>query len=137
MTALMTIDHVGVVVESLEASASYYVRQFGLRPVGGPIVDPLQDVELQFLEDDRGQRLELIRPVSARSPAARALAAGGGLNHICYRVADLGAAIESLVRDGAKTVREPLPAVAFNGRRVAFLYTRQRELVELVEAGPA
>ena len=133
----MTIDHVGVVVESLEASATYYIRHFGLRRVSGPIVDALQDVELQFLEDDRGQRIELVRPVSARSPVARALAAGGGVNHICYQVADLAAAMESLVGDGAKTVRQPLPAVAFNGRRVAFLYTRQRELVELVEAESA
>ena len=132
----MAIDHVGVVVESLEVSASYYIRHFGLRPIGGPIVDPLQDVELQFLEDDRGQRIELIRPVSATSPAARALAAGGGVNHICYRVEDLRAALASLNGDGAKTVREPMPAVAFNGRLVAFVYTRQRELIELVEAEP-
>ena len=133
----MTIDHVGVVVASIETSASYYIRHFGLRRIGEPIVDPLQDVELQFLEDERGQRIELIRPVSARSPAARALAAGGGVNHICYRVADLRAALASLNGDGAKTVREPMPAVAFNGRLVAFLYTPQRELIELVEAESA
>ena len=53
----MTIDHVGVVVASIEASTSYYIRHFGLRRIGGPIVDPLQDVELQFLEDGRGQRI--------------------------------------------------------------------------------
>jgi methylmalonyl-CoA/ethylmalonyl-CoA epimerase len=130
----MTIDHVGIVVASLEASAAYYMQQFGLRPLGGSIVDPLQDVELQFLEDDRGARLELIRPLSADSPVARALKHGGGLNHICYQVADLDASVSALVASDAKLVREPQPAVAFNGRRVAFLYTRQRELVEFVEA---
>ena len=130
----MTIDHVGIVVGSLEASAEYYTRQFGLKPIGGPMVDPLQDVELQFLEDDRGARLELIRPLSADSPVARALKQGGGLNHICYRVADLESSVRALVAADAKLVREPQPAVAFNGRRVAFLYTRQRELVEFVEA---
>jgi len=130
----MIIDHIGVVVGSLDAAAAYYASSFGLREVGGRIVDALQDVELQFLEDDAGARIELIRPLSADSPAARALKTGGGLNHICYRVADLEASMQALVANDAKVVREPLPAVAFDGRRVAFLYTRQRELIEFVEA---
>jgi methylmalonyl-CoA/ethylmalonyl-CoA epimerase len=128
------IDHVGIVVGSLDDAARYYTSSFGLREVGGRVIDPLQDVELQFLEDERGARLELIRPLTADSPAARSLKHGGGVNHICYRVADLEASVRMLVEHDAKVVREPLPAVAFNGRRVAFLYTRQRELVEFVEA---
>lgn len=130
----MTIDHIGIVVGSLDEASSYYTTLFGLREVGGRIVDPLQDVELQFLEDEGGARLELIRPLSQDSPAARALTHGGGLNHICYRVIDLESSVQALVANDAKIVREPLPAVAFNGRRVAFLFTRQRELVEFVEA---
>src|SRR5437870_13033116 len=98
----MIIDHVGVVVGSLDAAETYYTSHFGLRVVGGRIVDPLQDVELQFLEDDAGARIELIRPLSADSPASRALASGGGLNHICYRVADLDASMRSLVANDAK-----------------------------------
>ena len=130
----MIIDHVGVVVASLDEATAYYTTLFGLRAVGERVVDPLQDVELQFLEDDGGARIELIRPLNAGSPAARALKHGGGLNHICYRVANLESSVQALVAHAAKVVREPLPAVAFNGRRVAFLYTRQRELVEFVEA---
>jgi len=131
----MTIDHVGIVVGSLEQAAAYYRSAFGLRLVRERIVDPLQDVELQFLEDDGGTRLELIHPLSDKSPVARALKQGGGLNHICYRVEDLESSIQAMVANGAKVVREPLPAVAFDGRRVTFLYTRERELIEFVEAG--
>jgi methylmalonyl-CoA/ethylmalonyl-CoA epimerase len=131
---VMTIEHVGIVVSSLDRAAAYYVSAFRLRPVRDRIVDPLQDVELQFLEDDRGTRLELIQPLSENSPVARALKQGGGLNHICYSVEDLEASIRAMVATGAKVVREPLPAVAFDGRRVTFLYTRERELIEFVEA---
>jgi len=131
---VMTIDHVGIVVGSLERAAAYYSSAFGLRLVRERIVDPLQDVELQFLEDDGGTRLELIHPLSENSPVARALKQGGGLNHICYRVEDLESSIQAMVANGANVVREPLPAVAFDGRRVTFLYTRERELIEFVEA---
>ena len=130
----MTIDHVGIVVGSLERASAYYISAFGLRLVRERIVDRLQDVELQFLEDDGGTRLELIHPLSENSPVARALKQGGGLNHICYRVEDLESSIQAMVANGAKVVREPLPAVAFDGRRVTFLYTRERELIEFVEA---
>ena len=129
----MTIDHIGIVVGSIDEAQAYYMRHFGYRPVGGRIVDPLQDVELQFLQDGAGVRIELIRPMTADSPVARALKQGGGLNHICYRVKDLDASVSALVASDAKLVREARPAVAFDGRRVAFLYTRQRELVEFVE----
>jgi methylmalonyl-CoA/ethylmalonyl-CoA epimerase len=129
----VTIDHIGIVVASLDEAQAYYERNFGYQPSGGRIVDPLQDVELQFLHDEAGVRIELIRPMSESSPVARALRQGGGLNHICYRVADLDASVEALVARDAKLVREPRPAAAFDGRRVAFLYTRQRELVEFVE----
>ena len=132
---VMTIDHVGIVVGSLERAAAYYTSTFGLRLVRERIVDPLQDVELQFLEDDGGTRLELIHPLTENSPVARALKQGGGLNHICYRVEDLESSIQAMVANGAKVVREPLPAVAFDGRRVTCLYTRERELIEFVEAG--
>jgi methylmalonyl-CoA/ethylmalonyl-CoA epimerase len=133
ISGLMVIDHIGIVVASLDEAAKYYVTQFGLRESGGRIHDPLQDVELQFLEDEGGRRLELIRPLSAASPASGALKQGGGLNHICYAVGDLDASIQNLIANDAKLVRPPTPAVAFDGRRVAFLYTRQRELVEFVE----
>jgi methylmalonyl-CoA/ethylmalonyl-CoA epimerase len=129
----VTIDHIGIVVPSLDDAQAYYMQQFGYQPSGGRIVDPLQDVELQFLHDDAGVRIELICPLSADSPVARALKQGGGLNHICYRVPDLDASVKAMVDANAKLVREPRPAVAFDGRRVAFLYTRQRELVEFVE----
>ena len=130
----MVIDHIGIVVESIEEAEAYYTTHFGLRASGDRVVDPLQDVELQFLTDTAGSRIELIRPLTPDSPAARALEHGGGLNHICYRVSDLESSLQALVARSAKVVRPPLPAVAFDGRRVAFLYTRQRELVELVEA---
>ena len=97
----MTIDHVGIVVSSLDGATAYYTTTFGLRAINGRIVDPLQDVELQFLEDDDGARLELICPLSTDSPVARALTQGGGLNHICYRVADLESSMGTLVRHRA------------------------------------
>ena len=82
---------------------------FGRRPIRGPLTDPLQAVRLLFL------------------------ARGGGLHHLCYLVEDLETSLTRLRAKGCLITSPPKPAVAFEGRRVAFLVTRERQLVELLE----
>ena len=69
------------------------------------------------------------------SPVSAVLQRGrGGLYHVCYAVEDLEAQIEKFYQAGCAVVSGPNPAVAFGGRRVAFLYTPQDDLIELVES---
>jgi hypothetical protein len=42
--------------------------------------------------------------------------------------------IDRLAQLGSRIISGPKSAVAFSGRRVAFVFTRDREVVELVEA---
>ncbi|HRY28803.1 MAG TPA: VOC family protein [Elusimicrobiota bacterium] len=129
----MIIDHIGIVVESIEEASVYYARHFGYAAEGAPVTDPLQEAEVLLMRDEKGQAIELIRPTSPTSPISRAMKKGGGLNHVCYRVKDLAAASAHLEQLGAVSVRSARPAVLFGGRRVAFYFTRANEIVELVE----
>ena len=130
----MRLCHVGIVVRSIEEQLLYYQEHFGLTPFLPNTHDPLQDVYVAFLQsEDSMVLLELIEPASEASPVANALERGGGLNHLCYSVPNLDTAIDHLVDKGAILVQPPTPAIAFGGRRIAFVYTKLRELVELVE----
>ncbi len=57
----------------------------------------------------------------------------GGLYHLCYEVDDLDGQVEHFRRKGCLPLGEPVPAAAFEGCRIVFLLTPERDLVELVE----
>jgi methylmalonyl-CoA/ethylmalonyl-CoA epimerase len=61
------------------------------------------------------------------------LAAGGGLHHICLEVADRYAHIEVCRAAGSTLVRVPLPAVAFSGRKIAWINSPTGQLIELLQ----
>jgi methylmalonyl-CoA/ethylmalonyl-CoA epimerase len=58
---------------------------------------------------------------------------GGGLHHLCYEVEDLEKQLEIARSMGMLVTRPPRPAVAFGGRRIAFVYTKHLLLLELLE----
>jgi methylmalonyl-CoA/ethylmalonyl-CoA epimerase len=131
----MKFHHVGIVVESIERGASRYQQLFGLQPVSGVVTDNTQRVNVQFLASEVGATsVELIEPLPGESPSRRALEKGGGLNHLCFEVADLTEFVRQAESEDVVCVCEPVPAAAFNGRRIAFLFYRGIGLIEFVEA---
>ncbi len=130
----MKINHIGIVVKSIEKSIRYYEEYFAYRLVGSICVDPIQKVRIAFL-NPLGQRFnfELLEPTTDDSPIMNALRRGGGLNHVCYEVTNIKQAISVLQKKGSKLISGPDPAVAFNGKNVAFLYTSGNDIIELVE----
>jgi methylmalonyl-CoA/ethylmalonyl-CoA epimerase len=129
------MHHVGIVVASIDEALSSYEKALNLRVVSGPFFDPLQVARVIFLS--RGQTgetaIELIEPTSVASPVAGFVKRGGGMHHVCYAASDLESEIARLRALGALIVHLPVPAVAFQDRRVAWLYTRERLLLELLE----
>ncbi len=77
--------------------------------------------------------IELIAPLGNDTPIDRVIAKGGGAYHTCYEVENLDAAVEALRSKKCILVGEPVPAVAFANRRIAWLFTPTNQLVELVE----
>ena len=78
-------------------------------------------------------QLELIQPMTPDSPVSRFLEKGGGLHHLCYEVRDLFEQIQRMKSQGALLIRSPKPAVAFGGRRIAWMRTRDALLIEYLE----
>lgn len=133
----MKLHHVGIVVQRIAGAADWFVDHCGYRASSDVIHDPIQKVRVQFFEKDDGSRIELIEPAADDSPITRVLQKqGGGTNHLCYEVADFDATYERLRAAGAFPAKAPQPAAAFEGRRIAFLLTPDRTLIELVEARP-
>ena len=130
----MKVNHIGIVVKNLEKSIKYYEEYFSLRLINPISVDPIQKVRVAFLKQSGQQfNFELLEPTSDDSPIMNVLKKGGGLNHICYEVENISKAIYDLQKKGSKLISGPDPAVAFEGRFVAFLFTKGNEVIEIVE----
>jgi methylmalonyl-CoA/ethylmalonyl-CoA epimerase len=131
------LRHVGVAVPSLGPATDSLSTLFGYRVVSGPFDDPIQKVSVNFLTQSAKDvaEIELIAPLSADSPITSMLAkSGGGAYHLCFETSDIEQALVHAKNNGCVVVSPPVPAVAFNGRRIAWIYTKARQLFELVEA---
>jgi len=129
------LHHVGFVVASIEKALPGFLTSF--EASNGPVIhDPLQEANVVFVRTHPNEytQIELVEPAGERSPVSRFLAKGGGLNHLCYEVGEIEAAIEELKGRKAVIVSRPQPAIAFNGRTIAWAMTPEWLLIELLEA---
>jgi methylmalonyl-CoA/ethylmalonyl-CoA epimerase len=130
-----TLHHLGFVVAWISKVAEEFAVYMGLRWDGEIIHDPLQRVRVSFFRpaDIRNPVFELVEPASAVSPVSNFLKKGGGLHHVCYEIDDLESALREARGTGLAIVAGPTPAVAFDGRRIAWVCSRSRLLMELLE----
>jgi methylmalonyl-CoA/ethylmalonyl-CoA epimerase len=131
----LKFKHLGVAVHDLEQAMLVYREILGYRLIAGPFNDPIQRVSVCFLAPaEEGPELELVAPLTSDSPVRKILSSGGGAYHLCYEARRFDDAMTVLSSQGCVVVSEPVPAVAFGGRRIAWLYMSTRQLLELVEA---
>jgi methylmalonyl-CoA/ethylmalonyl-CoA epimerase len=130
-----SFHHVGIAVRDLLKAIPIYKASFGYELASGPFDDPVQNVSVCFLSRGKGDTtLELVAPLGPNSPIDRMLKKGGGPYHLCYQVPDISVAINFLTEQGAFLISGPVPAAAFEMRKIAWLMTEVDLLVELVQA---
>ena len=126
-----TVAHIGIAVPSIREALSFYRDVLGVAPGPHDTADGARIVSLHFGEVD----VELLEPAEPSSPVAKFLAKRGpGIHHICYRVADLDAALTRCRAAGYRLVDET-PRRGAGGRRIAFLHPKTTNgiLLELTE----
>lgn len=129
----MKLHHIGIVVDDIERLRPFYIEMLGMEPLSSVVADPIQRVKVQFLGDASSVCLELIQPMGEGSPVSLFLNKGGGLYHMCFKVKDLDLFLVNVQSMGGIIAKGPDPALAFDGRRVAFVVFREVGLVEFVE----
>lgn len=130
------LHHIGFVVPQISTSMDGFLRSLGASWDGRVIEDPIQRVKVAFLSPAEGEvQIELVEPCGAKSPVRDFVdSTGGGLHHLCYEIPDLDAGAKEMHSRGALIVKRAVPAVAFGGRRIAWLITPDKLLLELLEA---
>ncbi|MDR3218569.1 MAG: VOC family protein [Dysgonamonadaceae bacterium] len=124
--------HVGIAVKSITDTALLYTEAgYRMLPV---VYDPIQNVNISFLEKNGSPLLELVEPVDKTSPVYNILKkVGVSAYHFCYEVVSIQDCITALESKDFRLLQEPVPAVAFNNRKICFLYHIDTGLIELLE----
>jgi len=126
-----SVAHIGVAVPSIADALAFYRDVLGLAPGRPETADGATIVSLHFGPVD----VELLEPADPQSPVAKFLAnRGPGIHHICYRVADLDAALQRCRAAGYRLI-DDTPRRGAGGRRIAFLHPKTTNgiLLELTE----
>ena len=113
--------HIGLSVKSIKS----------MHPNSKTIIDPLQKVRIAFINLN-GVRLELLEPLNKSSPIYNNLKNNNKLCHICFEVDNINKAIKNALKKGFYIVQKPVSAIAFNNRKVSFIFHRDYHLVELI-----
>lgn len=137
MPSGMTLHHIGYVVDSIEDRIASLAASLGAKQVSEIFEDPIQRSRVVFLALPTSApsvvQLELVQPATPDSPVARFVEKGGGFHHLCYEVDDLEAQLQGMKAQKAVLIRSPKPAVAFGGRRIAWVRTQDPVLIEYLE----
>ena len=130
------LNHVAIAVPDLAEAARLYRERLGAK-VSEPQALPEHGVTVVFV-DLPNTRVELMQPFGENSPIAGFLTRNpsGGMHHLCFEVADIRAARDTLLAEGARISGDREPKIGAHGKPVLFLHPKDfaGTLIELEQA---
>ena len=129
------LNHVAIAVKDLAAASRIYRETLGAE-LSAPLPQPEHGVTVVFVTLPN-TKVELLEPLGEGSPIQKFLerSPDGGIHHICYEVANIRAARDRLVAEGARVLGNGEPRIGAHGKPVLFLHPKDfcGTLVELEE----
>jgi methylmalonyl-CoA/ethylmalonyl-CoA epimerase len=130
------LNHVAIAVRDIAKAAKVYRDTLGAE-VSAVVPQREHGVSTVFVALPN-TKIELLEPLGEDSPIAKFLEKNpdGGIHHLCYEVADVRAARDRLIAQGARVLGDGEPKIGAHGRPVLFLHPKDfcGTLVELEQA---
>lgn len=124
----MRLHHIGVATRDIAATKEYIKKLYPVINETDIIYDSNQDAELCMLTLQDGLELELIMGEKVNSFVDKKQY----IYHLCFEVDDIEGKLSEYRESRDIIMMKPTPAVLFENRRVAFVFTRIG-IIELVE----
>ena len=129
----MIIDHIGIVVKSLEKGIKDWQTIFGYQQMTEMVVNTRQKVKVVFMSKDNSLPVKLLEPTDESSPVFALARKGGGLHHLCFKCDDMSSELVRCKEQNLRILADPQPGEAFENENIAFLYAKQGLNVELID----
>jgi len=129
----MVIDHIGIVVKSLEAGIKHWEGVFNYKQKTAPVINTRQKVRVVFMAKTGSTMIKLVEPVDETSPVFSYAQKGGGLHHLCFKYKNMNTELTSLKNMGFRILKSPEPGEAFESENIAFVYVQHGLNIELID----
>lgn len=129
----MIIDHLGIVVKSVESGLKYWEEVFGYKQMTEVVINTRQKVKVVFLKKENSLLVKLIEPTDETSPVYKFSRKGGGLHHLGFRCNEINEEITRLKSLGLRVITDPQPGEAFDNNQIAFLLGNLALNIELID----
>ena len=121
---MIRFHHIGIIVSNLSDFESKMLYEEKVAQV----FDPIQNAQLALYKNYSNSYIELVQPTEEQSFTWNFLKKSGHYcyHHMCYEVSSAAALKDIQQRHRLLPILELVPAVLFNGKLVAFFYTRNK-----------
>jgi methylmalonyl-CoA/ethylmalonyl-CoA epimerase len=130
---ILSIDHLGIAVNSIAEGTSFWSGVLGLKFEGSETVEAQKVTTAFFPVGD--SEVELLESTSPDGPVAKFIEKKGtGFQHVAFRVANIEEALKELKEKGIQLIDQE-PRTGAGGAKIAFLHPKSTGgvLVELCE----
>jgi methylmalonyl-CoA/ethylmalonyl-CoA epimerase len=129
----MVIDHIGIVVKSIEVGIKRWETVFGYKQMTQIVINSIQKVRVVFLQKKDSVTIKLVQPIDDKSPVSNFAKKGGGIHHLCFKCDNLDNELERMGKLGIRVLTEPEPGEAFCDEKIAFVYAKEGVNIELID----
>jgi len=128
----MKFHHIGYLTKNFHHSISEF-RKINYKKKGNIINDKILKVKIQFIVNSNNI-IELVKPYNNNYGLLKIINNKIFAYHFAYKVKNLNRTISKLKKSKFKLIINPVPAKAFNNKRVAFLKMKNDFIIELIES---
>jgi len=129
---MMKLHHIGCLVDDIEASKKMHKDVLKFTNISETVYVPSQKVYVCFIEVGNGTYLELIQPLDETSPLLKFRQKNVNYYHLAYLVKNIDTVVDELCSKDAILLTS-FASEAFNQKKSVFLYSPERNLIELID----
>ncbi|MBQ7668298.1 MAG: VOC family protein [Clostridia bacterium] len=128
----MEIHHIGYLVKNIDKALTSFIN-LGFKSESKVYYDPIQKSNITFLSNGT-YLIELVEPATEDAITFNLQKKiGNSPYHICYKCNDIENTFNELREKGFSPMSEIVNAVAFEGKRICFMFKKDIGIIELVE----
>ncbi|KKK48839.1 hypothetical protein LCGC14_3141080 [marine sediment metagenome] len=131
----MKLHHIGIAVKDIKKSIKHHEKVLGYKLSSEIVFDSIQKCNVAMLHhpDDNKVGIELVEPVGEDAPVVNHLKKNIHLYQLAYEVENIEEVLSKARQNGSIIISKPEPSVLFNQKKIAFIFTPDRYIIEFVE----